>query len=422
MFQKIIVALTALFVFVSAVYGQQDTFRILQYNLLNYGAGNNPTSYKDPRLTTIIQYAAPDIFGANEIANSASLSQNILDNVLGAGWEKGAFTNLGNEIQTNMLFWKTDKFGLISQKTISYKLRDIIAFKLYYKAPMLQQTRDTIFLTVIVAHLKAGNSSQDEAERSTETQSVVNYLNSLGTNGNYIFMGDFNLYTSSEQAYGNLVNNPNSGGRLYDPINRPGKWTANASFADIHTQSTRTTGQPDGGASGGLDDRFDHMLVSYDVLHDVSKCAYLQGSYHALGQDGKHFNKSVNASPANSTVLQQVIQALYEMSDHLPVYADFVLKPAMFPAGIAGNKHDMHNIRLVNPVHDNTLVFYSSSTQENGFDITVYTAEGQVLLSRHIAINGKALLDMPGNWPAGMYLVKLQDREGGVSVKKVVKE
>ena len=40
----------------------------------------------------------------------------------------------------------------------------------------------------------------------------------------------------------------------------------------------------------------------------------------------------------------------------------------------------------------------------------------------HIAINGKALLDMPGNWPAGMYLVKLQDREGGVSVKKVVKE
>lgn len=419
MFSKTVITIICLAVFFSAAYAQNDTVRIFQYNLLNYGSSNNTTSYKDPRLTTIVQYADADIIGVNEIANSASHSQNILDNVLGAGWQKGTFVNTGNEIQTNMLFWKTDKFALKFQKSISYKLRDIIAFNLYYKDPLLEQTKDTIFLTVIVAHLKAGNSSQDKMERAGETQTVVNYLNSLGASGNYIFMGDFNLYTSDETAYSNLINNPNTDGRLYDPINRPGNWSGNSAFADIHTQSTRTSSLPDGGASGGLDDRFDHLMVSGSLLHNTNKCMYLPGSYTALGQDGKHLNKSITSSPANASVPANVVQALYEMSDHLPIYADFVLQPSIFPNNITKGKLLANDIHVVNPFNDK-LIFTGKNSGTGNLLISVISTDGRTLMYKK-PLTGNTI-DVPSNWVPGMYVLHIYDEAGNVAIRKLIKE
>lgn len=420
LFNKIPACFVTVFLFVTTAFAQKDTIRIFQYNLLNYGDNDNPVSYKDPRLSTIIEYARPDIIGVNEVANSAAHTQNIKDNVLGAGWEKGTFVNTGNEIQTNMLFWKADKFALKSQKTVSYKLRDIIAFQLYYKDPNLEQTHDTIFLTVIVAHLKAGNTTQDKNERAAETQTVVNYLNSMGKNGNYIFMGDFNLYSSNEVAYANLVNNPNANGRLYDPINRPGDWSGNSAFAGIHTQSTRTSGMPDGGATGGLDDRFDHMLVSNDLLNNISKCMYLQGSYAALGQDGKHFNKSVNASPANAVVPANVAQALYEMSDHLPIYADFVIEQSLFPSGIKNPAlvHAINNARITNPFNDK-LIFSGIDFNEQDVFISIYTADGRTVLQKRKLEN--TIMIVPTDWQPGIYIVRLQDSFGRIVTSRLVK-
>ena len=61
--------------------------------------------------------------------------------------------------------------------------------------------------------------------------------------------GDFNLYSSSEPAYGTILN----GGTvlLFDPISSPGSWNNNSSFANIHTQSTRSGTIGDGGSFGG---------------------------------------------------------------------------------------------------------------------------------------------------------------------------
>jgi hypothetical protein len=42
------------------------------------------------------------------------------------------------------------------------------------------------------------------------------------------------------------------------------------------------------------------------------------GSYEALGNDGRHFNANLN-SGSNSSVPGDVLDALYKMSDHLPV-------------------------------------------------------------------------------------------------------
>ncbi len=144
----------------------------------------------------------------------------------------------------------------------------------------------------MICHLKAGSGSNEEAERAAETETVADYFSGLGP-GNYVLAGDLNVYSSAEAGYQNLIVNPGLSGRLYDPINRPGAWNSNSSFAHIHTQSPRTIDVGDGGVEGGLDDRFDQILVSGPVMTDGAGVKYLPGSYAVVGQDGMHFNAAL---------------------------------------------------------------------------------------------------------------------------------
>lgn len=401
---------------------QKDTIRIFQYNLLNYGSSSNPVSYKDSRLTTIINQAQPDIFGANEIASGAGNSQNILINVLGSQWTKGSYVNTNNEIQTNMLFWRKDKFALKEQKTISHNLRDIIAFTLYYKDTALYITHDTVFLTIIVAHLKAGSTTQDEADRAAETQTVVNYLNGLPKKGNYFFMGDMNVYSSTEACYAQLINNTNVQGKLYDPVNKPGAWNANSNFTNLHTQSTRTTSLPDGGVTGGLDDRFDQILVSDYIMKDSAHVKYLPNSYKVLGQDGNHFNKAINAAPTNNAAPAAVIQALYEMSDHLPVYADFVISPAMPPVNDILSLSVNDEVKIVNPFHEQIIIQFPEN-RAGAVTCTLYNTDGKQLFRQPVQSAGKTvIMNTPGFMAQGLYLLEITDEQGVSKRYKLIKE
>ncbi|MCK4339306.1 MAG: T9SS type A sorting domain-containing protein, partial [Candidatus Cloacimonetes bacterium] len=76
------------------------------------------------------------------------------------------------------------------------------------------------------------------------------------------------------------------------------------------------------GVGGGLDDRFDFIFTSYEINND-SGIEYIDSSLTYFGNDGNHFNQSVNYS-TNSAVPDSVADALYYASDHLPVFADFV--------------------------------------------------------------------------------------------------
>jgi hypothetical protein len=364
----------------------------------------------------------PDIFGANEIRNLSTLPQEIADSVLGAGWSHGTYMNTNNEVQVNMLFWKTAKFGLKSQVSISHVLRDIIAFNLYYK-DTITHPHDTVLLTVIVAHLRASNTTQDAAARAAETQTVADYLANLNKAGNYIFMGDFNLYTSNEVAYQNIVANPNLKARLYDPINRPGDWSGQAQFSDIHTQSTRTASLSDGGATGGLDDRFDHQVVSGFIMNDSAGIKYIPGTYHAAGQDGQHLNKAVNALPTNTAAPANVVQALYEMSDHLPVYASYQITPGYHstssnevPAVLLAD-----DMQVVNPVHGTLDVYWGNGLAGRTLHLQLFSMMGQQVFSNDVTV-----ATMHQQWQIsgapGMYLLYITDDNGNRVVKKLVME
>lgn len=393
----------------------------MQYNLLNYGNSANQYAYKDPRLTTILQHVQPDILGANEIDNSSAHSQHLVSTVLGSGWAKGSYINSNNEVQTNMLFWRTDKFGLKSEQSIYHNLRDIIAYKLYYK-DNITVPHDTVFLTVIVAHLKASQGTQEAAARAQETQAVVNYLNSLGAEGNYIFMGDLNIYTSTEQAYQNLINAISPSAKLYDPINMPGDWNADNSFAAIHTQATRTAQLPDGGVNGGLDDRFDFQLVSNYIMTDAAGMKYIPGTYKALGQDGLHLNDALIDMPVNTSAPANVIQALYEMSDHLPVVADYKIQ-VNNPNSTASFNSITYNTTVVNPLVNNTLsIIFDNQLKGETVSLELLSIDGRKQFTTNTTIEpGNGLQSFQLNeLSQGMYILRLSAPNGYSYFSRVV--
>lgn len=297
----------------------QDSLRIMYHNMLNF-PGTTPD--RADSLRNIISYVNPDVYAICELesAAGADLILNNAFNVYGKTNYARA-TYLDGPFTDNMLIYNTDKLGLVSQEQIGTVLRDISVYRMYYKAPNLSAQSDTIYCYFFVCHLKAG--SADYQQRNTEIQQAKFYLNSISATVENVFIGgDMNVYSGFESAVLTLKNTGDV--PMFDPINVDGNWSSNSAFADVHTQSTRTGGGYGGGSGGGMDDRFDLIFVSEDVLNNDNGVQYLSNSYEALGQDGNRYNQEIN-SPTNFSVPDSVANALHRVSDHLPVVMTVVL-------------------------------------------------------------------------------------------------
>ncbi len=135
-------------------------------------------------------------------------------------------------------------------------------------------------------------------------------------------VGDLNVYTYLDDGYVRLIaSEADNDGRCKDPINKQGVWHDNYTYRTTHTQSSRVVSIGDGGSTGGMDDRFDQILVSY-ALDDGSGLSYVANSYFAFGNDGYRLNAAINAQP-NYVVGVAVANALYYASDHVPVACSF---------------------------------------------------------------------------------------------------
>lgn len=307
----------------------RDTVSVMVYNLLFYGnytsfcnPQNNNIDDKDAYLRTIIAYNQPDLFAVNEMGPDPANASRIRDHVLNAdgrtGYEHAGYTNSTGSGLVNMLFYNTEKFILYSEDVAAAVVRDINLYTLYYNDPLLGQGNDTIFLHVFVTHMKAGSSSGDQQRRMQEASAVMGYIDQMNIRGNLLFMGDFNMNSSYEQAFQLITYHPNESIRFYDPIDQPGVWWNNPDMAPYHTQSTRT-GQHDCFVTGGMDDRYDFILASESIMEGWRGMVYIEDSYRAIGQDGLRFNQSLISPPNQSGLPQEVVFALYNMSDHLPV-------------------------------------------------------------------------------------------------------
>ncbi len=418
---------------VNTIVAQQDTVKLMAYNLLNYRNynttfctnSNNNVAAKEGYLATIVADQQPDLLVCNEIGadfiNGVRLMQNAL-NVNGvSSWSQANYTVSSGSSLTNMLFFNSNKFGLLSQTVIDKDtsnvdlVRLIDVYHLYYKEANMTNFTDTIFFTVLAAHFKAGNSSSNRTERAKATTAIMTYLDQQNSQGNVFIAGDFNVYSGSEPAFQDLISYaPNPSVRFYDPINVIGSWNNNNNFSFVHTQSVRSSSN--GCASGGgMDDRFDFILVSDEVMNNVNRVEYVASSYQALGQDGLRFNGNIN-SPTNTLVSTAVANALYNLSDHLPVLASFAISPSntVSVSELARTKKYLFN----NPVRD-VLLLQKKGELFNQANAQLIDLNGRIVFEYSLNATSIERIDVTGI-PKGTYILRLLEKGQIVTNEKLI--
>ena len=306
--------------FIGGTLTAQDTIQVMFYNLLNFpssGAVN-----RQDTMARIFSHVPPDLLLVCELESAAG-ADAVLNSLNGLGigpYQRAAYVSnqSGTNNLQNMCYWRSDKLSLLSQDEIITDLRDINEYR------MLQvdaTTGDSIIFDAYATHLKAGTGSTNEDRRALAIDALTAHLVAQPGAPYKLFSGDLNLYRSSEPSYQALLND---GPAFFeDPISRPGSWSNSSSYQDIHTQSTRTTTFGTG-ASGGLDDRFDHIMLGGTIMADTGDVRYLSSSYDAVGNDANHFNQAINDG-FNSAVPASVANALHQSSDHLPVVLKLIL-------------------------------------------------------------------------------------------------
>ncbi len=377
----------------------QDTLTVMAFNILNY-PGSNAT--KADTLKPIIQYVQPDIFMITELTSSTGVATIMNDalNVDGVtSYQKATYYN-GPDTD-NMLFYNEDKLKLYSQYEIPTALRNISEYVLYYDNGWLTSASDTVFIYCYMAHLKASSGSVNEQKRNQEAILLKNYMDSRTNIENVILGGDFNFYKSSEAGHNTILNGGNV--VLLDPIASLGNWNNNSAFASIHTQSTRSVSIGDGGSYGGMDDRFDFIFFSPDVELGTNGLTYVANSYEAVGNDGNHFNKSINDAPTNTAVPANIADALFYMSDHLPV----VLKLSVHVS--VGTTETVEKQDWKGFISGGNFYFKSENREEK-LDVFVYDVQGKLLYTKTY----KELSELSMSFQTikqGLYFVKVLTKE-----------
>ena len=247
----------------------QEQIRIMSYNILNYPniPGNDSimvadTTARNPYYRTIFSSVNPDIALLQEIErkiDGTAFLTNVM-NSYGETYEMGWDGTAGDD---NPIYFKADKFDLIS----SYLVIDqsgghpTIEYILYH-----QQTGDTLIILNI--HLTSGSGSGDMAVRKVDADAIRARTDTYSDGANFIAMGDFNMFGGTETAFDTLLDQTNNG-YFIDPLNLQvySNWSSSA-LTEYNTHNTR--GGPGnylgGGNHSGLDERFDLLLNSQNVV------------------------------------------------------------------------------------------------------------------------------------------------------------
>jgi len=193
---------------------------------------------------------------------------------------------------------------------------------------------------VYSSHFKASTGAANEAERNNEARAIRADADALGQGAHVVYTGDFNLYSSSEPAFQTFTGTGN--GQAFDPVSRLGSWSSSSSFRDVHTQSPAVTSVFNGQVTGGVDDRFDFQLITGEV-RDTRGFDYIANSYWAFGNTATHtLNQAISSGSAATLAARipgyttaqatAVLTALTQVTDHLPVVADYQLPARMSAA------------------------------------------------------------------------------------------
>lgn len=312
-----------LFLFSILAGNAQETIRTMFYNILDFPEAlptNRPEILKD-----ILDEFSPDIFMVCELQSEEG-ALIILEDVLNHSSDEYRMapfipSESGDLDHQQLIFYRKKMFDLEEVQAIGTEVRDINYYQL--KLSTADQSTDPVLINIFVTHLKSSPGNANELLRLAMVEEFVDKVNTFDPDSFVLFSGDFNFYSSLEPAYQEMLN-PENHITMADPLGRPGNWHENLNFMDIHSQSTRISSGPFGaGAGGGMDDRFDFIMISDNML-DNPKLQYVPDSYRVVGNNGNCFKKSINDPDCTGYYSQELRNNLYNFSDHLPIVMDLV--------------------------------------------------------------------------------------------------
>lgn len=410
--------ITTLLFCISLVSYSQETLNAMFYNVFKF-----PNSLPQDRqliLRDILDEYQPDLFmvcelvseqGADLILNTSL--QNQVDSYARANFV--ADLSKPSDPLQNMVYFNTRKLTLVNQQTLPTVYRNID----HYSFELNVESNDPIYLEVFVAHLKSSTGPANRQMRFDMVEVVTQELQNLTQpNTHVLFAGDFNFYNSTEIGYQQILN-PANAIKLIDPINAPGSWQDNASFSYLHTQSTRESsagfgGGANAGASGGLDDRFDFIMMS-ENFNTSARFSYVNGSYQAYGNNGNCLNKSVNDATCTGTYSLTLRNNLYNMSDHLPVVMQFQVNEPL--ATQTFDKKSLMWFESSN-ITDSELIIGIAAETHTSDKLSIYNSLGQMVQIIDLTNQSSVIIDA-SHLKSGIYFVKMQ---GQSEVLKFIKK
>ena len=226
-------------------------------------------------------------------------------------------------------------------------------------------------------------------------------IENLNPNSFVLFAGDFNLYSSQEPAYQEILDTSNAI-VMVDPINTPGAWHNNEDFQDIHTQSTRLSLGPNGGASGGLDDRFDFITISENMITNQN-ISYVSNSYKALGNNANCYNLDISDETCIGEYSQTLRNQLYSMSDHLPV----IMKLETTKEFILNNQDfsSVEDLKIYNTLVSDNLTLVIQNSLQNRASIYIFNMLGQKVKTITTNNNNNTIQINTSDLESGLYFL-----------------
>ena len=382
-----------LVLFTSLNFGQ-TRIKAMMYNILNY-SDSEVSQNKTPFLSTILNEVSPDLLMVCEVVDEIG-SNYLFENAIiphNEDFKKAPFeeNQSGSYSLQQMVYYNSNKLILEESRVITADTRDINQYT--FKINTENAENNPVRMEVFVTHLKASTGTSNRQRRLTSIQSFVSYTNTIASDSYVLFAGDFNFYTSNEEGYQYLIDNRNPI-IMIDPINRPAPtfpddgvdyfnydnydstyfWN-NSSFSDIHSQSTRTSNSgliDDSGSTGGLDDRFDFIMMS-ENFNTSSDLFYVNDSYQVVGNNGNCYNSQISNSNCSGTYSQTLRNALIEFSDHLPIVMEIETPENTL------STYTLSKINFIssNITQDYLKIFLTDKLDKN--TIKIYTINGQLI-------------------------------------------
>jgi len=435
---------------------QNDTVKILAYNVLHYGDGcQGSNSFLHHNLKIVAGFANADILGLVKVQSiklSASdpngLSKpGFADSMIVYGLDSaypGRYANAplmdfsrAPDGDMDVLFYDQHKFGFVSGYSLCVIQEDFDLYKLYYRDPNLSITHDTTFLYFVLFHTVSGSNASELNQRDQQDTVTINGLKNIFYHfPNLIAMGDFNTRTSTEPGYQFMVNPTDTNFLLIDPpfgidhkLSYPLDWSSTpGSCTSYLTNATRVSATiPNGcGDNGGDKDWYIHMLTSSWLAHNYDYIKYIPNSFNVIGNDGNRLDISVNDTVSrgkNTSAPDSVLNAEFELSDKYPVTEKFAITynstgtgPANPVNAIQEYSSGLGQIHYNNPVSDRIYLTFPQQLIGQQILLSWYDVTGRLLSSEQL-IPQQTTLSRPVNLVSGLYILRIQAFGGSYSYR-----